>query len=358
MLVRVSKETPIKEVGESERNTIRLVKDAGEATFRIDVKSASPAITSISHTMPQAGEPITITGTGLVNVTKVVFPGDVAVTNGIVSDPDGTFCIVTVPTGVSSEGGSVFIECENGGAYSPAYFNFTKGIILNFDNGDDENSAVNSWGDDIQITDDDLEDLPIGEGNVSQGKYCPHNPARLGGTISAGKNRNTEVWAFERDWRTDFSFIDPATATDKVAIQFDLFVPDEWKGTGFLKMCFGNDFNGGEWTRTGAYNYVPWLNGTEVAPFKTTGWQTITVPISNVKGFDGKTFEDVLLYRDGLTYSQFGFFFENSTIKLSDITGGSEETEYPSSDTNVKIYTDNWRIVPLETPTYNEFAEQ
>jgi hypothetical protein len=49
-------------------------------------------------------------------------------------------------------------------------------------------------------------------------------------------------------------------------------------------------------------------------------------------------------------------YFENSDIKLSNVTGDSNnETEIPSATTSVRIYTDNWRIVPLTTPEYNEF---
>ena len=41
--------------------------------------------------------------------------------------------MVNVPEGISDNGGSIFIECANGGAYSPAYFNCKKGVILDFD---------------------------------------------------------------------------------------------------------------------------------------------------------------------------------------------------------------------------------
>ena len=70
--------------------------------------------------MPKMGEPIIVFGSGLLEVTKVVFPGNVVVTSGITQSKDGTYFMVNVPEGISDNGGSIFIECANGGAYSPA----------------------------------------------------------------------------------------------------------------------------------------------------------------------------------------------------------------------------------------------
>jgi hypothetical protein len=133
MLLQVSGDTPTTEAEETERNTIRLVKTGTEKVVPLEIRAAAPSISRISHTMSLAGEEITIYGTGLVEIEKVVFPGDVEVTEGIVSDEDGRFVTVTVPEGVSEEGGSVFVFGTNGSAYSPAYFNFKSGVILDFD---------------------------------------------------------------------------------------------------------------------------------------------------------------------------------------------------------------------------------
>ena len=50
------------------------------------------------------------------------------------------------------------------------------------------------------------------------------------------------------------------------------------------------------------------------------------------------------------------FKVENNDIKLSNVTGTASEVEFLAKATSVKVYTDNWRIVSLDTPVYNDFA--
>ncbi|MGV8094397.1 MAG: glycan-binding surface protein [Mangrovibacterium sp.] len=360
MLVKISNETPTVEAEEGVRNTIRLVKDAAETTINFEIRAAAPSITSMSNTMPLPGEMIIIYGQGLIEVDKVVFPGNIEVTSGITSDADGEYCLIQVPEGVSEDGGSVMIECANGGAYSPAFFNVKRGVILDFDG----KGTHGSWGSaESMITPDDLESAVIGEGNVSQGTYCAHRPARIA-SFAAAKNRCSEVWTAGNgvdDWRRQLTpFIPATTPLGQVAFQFDIYVPEAWQGSGFLKVCLVNGFNGGEWERQ-SYNYVPWIQNKEVVPFRTTGWTTVTIPLNYLYSFASGdyTFEDVLAAREGANYQNFGFYFENSNFTLKNITGvdSDSSTEFPSSETSVKVYTDNWRIVSLVTPAYSDFPE-
>jgi hypothetical protein len=363
MMVSVSGETPIVTASPDVRNTIRLANDKYEAVLDFEIRAAAPSITGISNTLPKAGESITIYGSGLVEVSKVVFPGNIEVTGGIESDVDGEFFSVIVPEGVSEDGGSLLIECSNGGAYSPAYFNFKKGVLLNFD-GVGKHAY---WGASASmIKPEDLESNFTGLVNASQGTYVPHRPTRIA-SFEASKNRCSEVWTegdAEFNWRTTFkNFIAPSTPLSEVAIQFDIFVPQPWSGSGFLKICLINAFNGGEWSG-GCYNYVPWLEDGAIVPFSTSGWKTVTIPLNKFYRFSDKeyTFEDVLKFREDNTvkeekYSNFGFYFENSDFTLKNITGkdSDSETSFTSSATSVDVYTDNWRIVSLETPTYSDF---
>jgi hypothetical protein len=44
---------------------------------------------------------------------------------------------------------------------------------------------------------------------------------------------------------------------------------------------------------------------------------------------------------------------------LADVTGNdSDETEFISSETSIDVYTDNWRVVPLEQPVYSDFPAE
>jgi len=361
MLVNIPKNTPTADAEASARNTIRLANDSYEASLTFSIREAAPAITSVSHTMPQAGEMITIYGTGLKEVSKVVFPGNITVTTGITSDKDGKFCTVAVPSGIPDEGGSILIECSNGGAYSPAYFNFKKGILLDFD----EHGTQGFWGSTASmIKDVDLESAAIGTGNVSQGKYCAHRPSRIS-SFDAAKNRCSEVWTAGNgvdNWRTQLTpYIPAATVLSSVALQFDIYVPDAWANSGFLKICMVNGFNGGEWSGA-CYNYVPWLVNGSIVPYQTTGWTTVTVPLSQIYSLAtaSMTLEDALALREKANYQNFGFYFENSDFTLKNITGldSDKDKSFASASTSVKVYTDNWRIVSLATPTYTDYPSK
>ncbi|WP_428231998.1 glycan-binding surface protein [Flavobacterium sp.] len=356
MVINISADTPTIEADSSVRNTIRFVNDSNETTYSFEIRSSTPVIDRISNTLPNPGETITVYGTGLTEVSKVTFPGNIDVTTGITSDPDGEFFTVKVPNGISDNGGSIFVQSSNGGAYSPAYFNFKKGILINFD-GQGQHGY---WGTSTSmIQPGDLESVALGTGNVSQGKYVPHRPARIA-SFDAAKNRCTEVWTAGTgvdNWRTQLTpYIPASTPLDKVALQFEIYVPEVWKDSGFLKICLINNFNGGEWTGA-CYNFVPWIVDGKSVAFQNTGWTTVTIPLNKLYTWSKEafTFEAVLAYREAATYQNFGMYFENSDIKLKDVTGNASEVEFPSKATSVKVYTDNWRIVSLNTPVYNDF---
>lgn len=355
-LLRVSRDTPVIDAEEDVRNTIRLANDNFETTFEFEIRDAAPSITRISHTLPLPGELITVFGTGLVEVTKVIFPGDIEVTENITFDEDdGEFFTVIMPEGVSEEGGSITIESANGSAASPAYFNFREGVILDFDG----RGGLGEFGNTIRQ--DDLESAPIGEGHVSQGTYVPHRPEGVD-VFNAGTNRITEVFTDGNEsWRSQLTpFIPADTPLEEVGFQFDVFVPQEWEGSGYLQILLINNFNGGEWTG-GTYGYVPWIVDGEIEGFETEGWTTVTIPLSDFYLFeeeDDATFEDVLTLRETANFKNFGFFFNNTDVTLNNVTRrNNSDVIFPASDTSVDVYSDNLRIVSLAAPTITDFPE-
>lgn len=373
--VTVNKNVPTVGVDESLKNTIRLVKDGTELLYSFTIYGASASITSISNCMPNAGETITVYGEGLYEITKVTFPGNVIVTEGIISDPDGEYFQVTVPSEALNASGSILAEGSNGGAYSPAYFNYKEGLLLDFDG----HGSQGAWGDaetpqergnKSMIFTDEILSEKIGKGNTSQGNYCcllleRHFP------IAAGKNRIAEVWTagngVDPDWTT--LGVPADTPIDECGIQFEIYVPKPWSGTGFLKICNQNGFNGGEWDKD-SYNYIPWLVDGEIVPFQTEGWQTVTIPFSEfykAKGIASpwSTLQDVYDTRMESSYINFGFYFENSDFTLSQVLSETldenEEKEYPSREIKLgelEIYIDNWRLVPIMTPVYSDFGTE
>ncbi len=366
-IVRVDKKTPTTEAADAVRNTISLIKDEANLTYSFNIRSSAPSISKVSNTMPKVGEPIIIYGDGLDEISKVVFPGDVEVTSGITQSADGSYFMVNMPENVSDNGGSIFAVGANGGAYSPAYFNYKRGVILDFDG----KGQQGYWGSGASmIQPDDLLSAPIGEGNTSQGTYCVL-PAAKQLPVSAAKNRCAEVWTAGNgvdDWSEDVLGIPFSTPINEVGFQFDMYVSEStpWSETGFLKVCLINGLNGGEWASSDnkqAFNVVPWIQNKKVVPYYTEGWVTVTVPFSQFyifaanKNLASLTFADVVELRDKASYKNFGFYFENSDFTLDKVTGKEDDAtvEYPSKETNVRIYLDNWRVVPLNVPSYSDF---
>ncbi|MDO5421226.1 MAG: glycan-binding surface protein [Bacteroides sp.] len=368
ILVSVSKDVPTTEAAEEVRNTIQLVKDGTQLTYPFTIRASAPSITSISNTLPKAGESIIVYGAGLQEVSKVTFPGGVTVegTDKIFSDEDGKFFQLTVPEGITGSG-SLFVECANGGAYSNTGFNYTKGIILDFDT----EGQQGSWGSNASmIFPEDLVDDPL---NSGRGK-CVMLPAAKQKPVAAGKTRTAEVWTAGNDvddWTPGTRGIDAETNVAECGIQFDMYVPESnpWCNSGFLKVCLVNGVNGGEWSTSDnkdCYNYVPWVVDGKAVPFSTAGWQTVTVPFSKFyicstsDELAKLTYQFVLDRRAKASYCNFGFYFENADFTLMNLTGNSsdESTVFVSQASQAEIYIDNVRIVPLNTPAYSDFPDE
>jgi hypothetical protein len=288
--------------------------------------------------MPQAGDRITIYGTGLQGVTSVTFPGNVTVTAGIVSDDEkGEFCTVTIPEGVSNDGGSILVTGANGGAYSPACFNFKKGLFQNFD---DVNNY--SWASGIDNAGTPLTDVipASGTGPRSQGGYQCFNAT--GKTIAA--NSDVRYWTNSSSWPSGLLSVIPAgTATSDCGVQMDIYVEGDWT-SGIIRMVMAD----GSGTDRYCMIYRPWYVNGAVVPFMNPGyWFTITLPFSDSNDYTGKTFGDVVTSMANASYKQSGPWFHN--IGVTDVV---EPTA-----TNVKIYFDNLRVVPLNTPSYSDFPD-
>ena len=183
MLITINKNTPVVDAEPAERNKIRLVKDGAEFTFdNLVIRAASPVVSFMSCTMPQKGETVAVFGENLQEVSKVTLPGGVEVTEGLESDnAKGEWFTFVMPDGVT-EGGSVSFECANGTGSTPAYFNVTKGLILNFDGvgkqgywgGKDDDGNIKAGA--SMVYDSDLVDDPAGSG---RGLCLPIVPQRL-----------------------------------------------------------------------------------------------------------------------------------------------------------------------------------
>ncbi len=365
MLVQINSKTPISDAEPEDRNIIRLVKDGAETSYSFIVRAASPTISSISNTLPKAGEKVTVYGTGLQETTSITLPGGVVVTDGITSDDvDGEWYSFTMPEGVT-EGGSILSEGANGQAKTPGYFNYGYAMILDFDgNGTQGYWSWKETG--SMINNEDLVDDPA---NSGRGKCVQIVPDRLlTAGVSSGKPRVTECWTAGNDndaddWTNMTAYIDPTTDLSEVALQFDIYVAEPWSGTGFLQICLINNYNFSGISDENNSScctafYVPWIQDGAIVPFTTDGWQTVTIPFSEMGKYKAliadsestnPTFQTVIDDRNAATYKNFGIGFVNTDFSWNGVDVVSTAFSGP------KIYLDNWRVVPCKSYTISDY---
>lgn len=367
MILQLLSKTPVSTAPDSVRNKIQFVKDNGTYSYEFTIRAASPQISSISNTLPQAGETVVVRGANLQETSKVTLPGGVEVTditNATAADELGEWFSFVMPAGVT-EGGSMTTEGANGVAVSAEYFNNKNCMILDFDGTGTQGywswSATGSM-----INNKDLVSDPVNEGH---GLVCEIVPERLlTDGIAAGKNRASEVWTAGNgndmdDWTRMYKFIPQTTLLTDVAFQFDIYVPEEWSNTGYIQVNLANNssftgYGSNESTSIGVAYYMPWIQDGAIVPFKTSGWQTVTIPLSQfgrfaaeIKNSKNPTFQELVEYRNSTDYRNFGLSFVNG-----DFTYGG--VDYVSSVFKQQIYVDNFRIVPCKSSVVSDFPDK
>lgn len=369
--VTLNSKTPVAKADESVRNTIRFVKDNTETTYQFTIRAAAPVISNIDNTLPQAGETVKVTGANLDGTTKITLPDGTEITDGIVNDEeDGEWFTFTMPSGVNTAvSGSIITEGANGTAISPAYFDNNDCFVINFDG----KGAQGGWSATFKA--EDLVDDPLnsGRGKVIQiipESYLAENPngvkagvSNIKGFWTAGNDEPTD------DWNRMTSFIPGTTPLDSVALQFDVYCPEEWDETGQIEITLQNNLsNYGYGSGCTIYNkdylnqayaWVPWLDREtgKNKPF-TTGerWQTITIPLTAFGNYTNDeltwTFQNVIDDKNGGSYKNFGILFCNPDLKWDK---DAEDPDFPAKDFNKKIYLDNFRIVPITAITVSDY---
>ena len=365
MLIQINSKTPVVNADPKERDVIQFVKDGTHTRFTFTIRAASPVIRSVSNTLPQPGETVYVYGTGLHETAKLTFPGGKELSSGIVSDEEGEWFSFTMPEGIT-EGGSLYSEGANGVAATPAYFNNTNGMILDFDGNGSQ--GFWSWSETgSMINDEDLVDDPL---NSGRGKVVQIVPERLiaAGGIAPGKPRATEVWTAGNgndmdDWSRMYPYIPQTTPLTEVAFQFDVLVPAPWVGTGHIQVALFNNFNfsgvGSDDDSSSKQTafYVPWIQEGEVVPFTAGEWQTVTIPFSEfgkykalVEDQQTPTFRMVVDDRNAATYKNFGLGFVNTDFTYQGVV-------ITSTTFTTRVYLDNWRVVPYQSITISDYPE-
>jgi hypothetical protein len=260
---------PFATLDQTKLNTITVVTATGQVTYKFPVVPLATIITSMSNEDALAGESVTVNGSNFFYIDKVILPGGVTVSSGIVTNSLGTTLTFTVPTGVTT-GGPIQVVNRYGTGTSVLLFDdFTTGVANNFDNVNNY-----SWG------------LSSGPSNSSTG--FPNNTGYYG--VMSATSIPAGDWSWYNGGRSiNLNAVQLVPAADvasgnlsNYAVKFEINVPAStpWvNGSIFLSINYG-------FTYLAAYD--PWKNsdGT-TSPFITNGWRTVVIPLSQFRTNDG-----------------------------------------------------------------------
>jgi len=291
---------PFATLDQTKLNTITVVTATGQVTFKFPVVPLATVVTSMSNEDALAGETVTVNGSNFFYIDKVILPGGITVSSGIVTNDLGTTLTFTVPTGVTT-GGPIQVVNRYGTGTSVLLFDdFTTGVTNNFDNVNNY-----SWG--------------LSSGATNSSSAFPNNTGYYG-VLSA-----TSIPAGDWGWYNGGRSINlnpaqlvPAAdvasgSLSNYAIKFEINVPAStpWvNGSIFLSINYG-------FTYLAAYD--PWKNsdGTSTA-FTTNGWQTVVIPLSQFRTNDGAGSPDVsisdLIGSSGNNALSFFFINDGTTV--------------------------------------------
>lgn len=275
-----------------QENTIRVVTNAGETSFSLPLVPPPPVITGVDYEYKAAGQVLTIYGQYLYMVSKISFTGGDG--TNIVSNASGTSLQVTIPA--SATAGKILLSTKGGSISYSSYNDRVTGMFSNFD----DVNKFQYWSA-SQTNDATL--FPGAIGNYVQMKFD-----NVGINDQAWYDGGRSINMNDGEWVPAANISDP---TSDWALKFDIYVKEAWK-TGALLV------------RTDSYTYMaryePWKTAVG-GSFTTTGWTTVTLPLSNFKkeaaGFQG-TGEAIpnlstLLGNNGTKAMSFMFYNDSST---------------------------------------------
>jgi hypothetical protein len=252
---------PFPSVPADKLNTIYYVTPEGATTFKFNIVAPAPTISGVSNENANTGDSVYVNGFNFFFVQEVSFAGS-TVTNFTASG-DGTVIRFTAPA--LTQAGPVIVKTQSG-ADTTVYNvnNASTEALCNFDN-------VNtlSWG---TNTDNSSTNFP---GN--RGKYAILKNAELPAGEGSWWNSQRSINTNDVQWLPASSLSEPLA---NFAFKFEISVPAAYSGTSIYVI------KGYSWDYMARYE--PWkdINGGAV-PFSTTGWITVTIPLTEFRKNDG-----------------------------------------------------------------------
>jgi len=255
---------PFATLNQSKLNTITVVTATGQVTYSFPVVPLATVITSMSNEDALAGETVTVYGSNFFYIDKVILPGGVTVSSGIVTNDLGTTLTFTVPQGVTTSGTIQIVNRYGTGTSVLLFDDFVTGVATNFD-------AINnySWG----LSSNPTNSSTAYPGNT--GYYAVLNASAISAGDFAWYNGGRSINLSPTQWVPVSNLSD---SPGSWALKFEIDVPAATPWVNGSLYIVDNS----SWTYLAAYD--PWKNsdGT-TTPFVTNGWQTVVIPLSDFK---------------------------------------------------------------------------
>jgi hypothetical protein len=331
---------------ENVKSTIRVVTDHGETTYKdfvIKNNAAVPSITSVSNTLPKAGQSIIVRGANLENATAVYFPGESGDIEGKITNVASGEVTVTVPDG-TMKSGALRMVCLDENVYSPNYMYGSAGNIS-------ISSADITLGSKAQILQG--ADAVAAATGLSASAFnlpsiaieIPETPA---GMLLKETNYNIDTkgryfklpLADALEAARAAANIPQTTELKNLALQMDVYMPQAW-ASGSVVTRFRSTSN---YTNTAANEYsAPWVvNQEDKGSLSFNGFETITIPLGNHASLVTGNVTSIQAFIDGLKGDKTVIGFSNCYINKSGVNISSVITDF-------QIFIANLRLVNYVT---------
>src|SRR5690606_10916747 len=245
---------------------------ASSVTYEFDVLIV-PEIFAVSNANPSEGDSIRLYGKNLNGISSLSFGG--ATITDFTEDPDGFYVEFTAPNQGSYSSGPVIIVSDYGTATTVYNINtqngVTEGLLANFEWGD---YFGYHWSGDITLA-ENVADFNGSMGtNTSQIVYF-NSPVLAGGESKYAPLGNSNTG---NKWIPVENLSDPV---ENWGLQFEISVPQPWNGG---TLYFKTELAGEKFVA----RYEPWKipGSNKTLAFKTEGWQTVTIPLSQFRSKD------------------------------------------------------------------------
>ncbi|MES2276214.1 MAG: glycan-binding surface protein [Bacteroidota bacterium] len=236
--------------------------------------NAKPIITSISNDNANVGDSVYVYGAYLKTIQSISF-GGATITN-FTEGPRGSYVKFLAPASNSYSSGPVTIVTSYG-TVSTAYNvntqrGVTQGLLADFEWG---NYFGYAWYGDITLANNMAVFNGLMGTNNSQYVYF-NSPVLAGGASKYAPLGNSNPTSNPANfWMPVANLTDPVSSW---ALQFEISVAQPWNGG---TLYIRTDFAGDNYVA----RYEPWKipASNNTLAFKTKGWQTVTIPLTEFR---------------------------------------------------------------------------